>query len=230
MLFTIPAEPHIFETSPEQEKILNQFLILYADHEQNVASTTVQMIGSTKANLFACVSAGISALWGSREGGQNVAAIELIDEIRGSGLSVKEWFAKHKTREDFTQSTIFGHSAYKVKSPRSVIAKELFHNYFWGKSNAYIDTVREIELYTLQDNYFIEKNLYPNLEFYSAVIFQSLGIPKSMFTVMQALGKLPGWLAHWRELRVTENYKKARPRQIYKGEIGNKYIKIEDRK
>ena len=227
MLFSLPAEP--FEVDPYHEKILNKLWILYADHEQNVAATTVQLVGSTKANLFASISAGISALWGSREGGQSVVAIELIEDIIKNKNDFKSTLDKLKSSGTLLQSTIFGHSAYKAVSPRAIVAKDIFHEFASKYKTDITETALKIEEYTLNDPYFKENNLYPNLEFYSGIIFYTMGIPKNMFTLMQAIGKLPGWLAHWRELRISSDSKKARPRQIYSGEMNRSYTPIEKR-
>lgn len=229
MLFTIPAESEIYVAPQEIDKLLNQILILYADHEQNVAASTVQLVGSTKSNLFASISAGISALWGSREGGQSVAAIELLEKIIQSKKSVKEYLSDEKMKLELAKSNFLGHTAYVTKSPRSVVAREIFHNYFDNKKSSILDLSREVENFIDTDSYFKDKNLYTNLEFYSGIIFHEMGIPKRMFTVMQTIGKLPGWLAHWRELRIKSNFKKARPRQIYKGQMNLNYIPIENR-
>jgi citrate synthase len=228
MLFSVPAEK--YEVNPDHEKLLNQLWILYADHEQNVAATTVQLVGSTKANLFASISAGISALWGSREGGQSVAAVEMLEEIVNQSGNIKVYMEKLKSQGTLEQSTIFGHSAYKGVSPRAIAAKEIFHTFSKKYHTPLVDAAYQLEEFVLNDPYFKEKNLYPNLEFYSGVLFYSIGIPKNMFTLMQAIGKLPGWLAHWRELRLSGNYKKARPRQVYSGEMNRKYVSIEKRK
>ena len=227
MLFSVPAEP--YEIEPYQDKILNQLWILYADHEQNVAATTVQLVGSTKANLFASISAGISALWGSREGGQSVAAVELVEEIIKQKGDYKSVLNSIKGNENIFQSTIFGHSAYKTVSPRAIVAREIFHEFTKKYNSEIIDVALRVEEYVLNDSFFKDNNLYPNLEFYSGIIFYTLGIPKNMFTLMQAIGKLPGWLAHWRELRISGNTKKARPRQIYSGEMNRSYVPIEKR-
>lgn len=228
MVFSVPAEK--YEVDPYFDRVLNQLWILYADHEQNVAATTVQLVGSTKANLFASVSAGISALWGSREGGQSVAAVELIEDINRTGGDCKAYFEKLKGSEIITQSTFLGHAAYKTVSPRAIAAREVFHEFSRKYRNPVLETALKVEEYLINEPYFKERNLYPNLEFYSGVLFFSLGVPKNMFTLMQAIGKLPGWMAHWRELRINANYKKARPRQIYKGEMNRVYSPIEDRK
>jgi len=227
MMFAIPTEPYVIK--PEHDKILNQLWILYAEHEMNVAAATVEMIGSTQANLFASISAGMSALWGSREGGRNVAAVEMIEDIIRNGGDVKKYFEKFKAGGAKLDSNGFGHEAYKVKSPRAIVAQELFKNFFKDSKDPVVEMAFKIEDYVLNDSYFIKENLYPNLDFYSGVVFNSLGIPKNMFTVMQAIGKLPGWLAHWRQLRIQTKTSKARPRQIYNGKLNRVYTPIEKR-
>jgi len=228
MLFSVPAET--YEVNPDHEKLLNQFWILYADHEQNVAATTVQLVGSTKANLFASISAGISALWGSREGGQSIAAVEMVEDILENSYTIANYIEKLRKLNNLDQSTVLGHNAYKGVSPRAVVAREIFHEYVKKYPGKLTETALQLEEAILKDPFFQDKNLYPNLEYYSGIVFYSMGIPKNMFTLMQAIGKLPGWLAHWRELRLSGNYKKARPRQIYTGEMNRKYIPIEQRK
>jgi citrate synthase len=227
MMFSLPAES--YEVDTYLDKVLNQLWILYADHEQNVAATTVRLTGSTKANVFASVSAGISALWGSREGGQSVAAVELIEDIIKSGGDYKNYLEKLKSDDKLVHSTFLGHSAYKGTSQRSIVAGSVFHEFNKKYTNPLTEMATKVEEYLLTDSYYKEKKLYPNLEFYSGIIFQNMGIPKEMFTLMQAIGKLPGWLAHWRELRLNPNYPKARPRQIYKGELNKTYIPIDKR-
>ncbi|MEI7012260.1 citrate/2-methylcitrate synthase [Leptospira licerasiae] len=229
MLFSIPSVK--YQPSEEHDRILNQLWILYADHEQNVSNTTVQLIGSTQANIFASVSSAINALWGSREGGRQVAAVELIEDIIKSKLSVPEFFERMKKGEYQLHSTCFGHDAYKVKSKRSTIAQKLFIDFYKQKK---LDPIAEVALqvddFVSKDSFYLEKNLYPNLEFYSAILFHSLGIPKELFTAMQAIGKLPGWLAHWREQRIGVNAShKVRPRQIFTGETHRKYRQILER-
>jgi citrate synthase len=229
MLFSIPAESENFPVSEKLDRILNQFWILYADHEQNVAASTVQLVGSTKANLFASIAAGISALWGSREGGQSEAAMELIEKIIASKKSVADYLSDPKIRAELSKSNFLGHSAYITKSPRSVVARELFHAYFASERSTVLDVALEVESFIDSNAFYKDKNLYTNLEFYSAILFNSMGIPKNMFTVMQTIGKLPGWLAHWRELRIKSNFKKARPRQIYVGAMNRVYSSIDKR-
>lgn len=228
MLFSIPSKDYI--PTEDIDRILNQLWILYADHEQNVSNTTVQVIGSTQANLFASISSAINALWGPREGGRQVAAVGLIEDILKSRKSVPEYFEKFKGDSEKLFGNGFGHKAYEAKSRRAIIASKLFHDFYKKNPIGPIAEVAlKIEEYMQNDEYYINQNLYPNLEFYSAVIFNSLGIPKELFTAMQVIGKLPGWLAHWREQRVSGNYSKARPKQIYSGEMGRKYIPLSER-
>lgn len=217
MLFSLPTQMN-YEVPKEHEEVLNKLWILYSEHEQNAAATIVQLVGSTQANLFASISSGIAALWGSREGGQNVAAVEMIEDIIDFGGDPKKYFNRIKKGEMQLQSTGFGHTAYNGKSPRSILAREIFLSYFKNKKvDRVVELAHKIDEIVSRDSYFTERNLYPNLEFYSGVIFHSLGIPKSMFTAMQLIGKLPGWMAHWRDLRNKGIYKKVRPRQIYDG-------------
>lgn len=227
MLFSVPSEPYL--VPKDQDRLLNQLWILYGDHEQNVAATTVQLIGSTKANLFASISAGISALWGSREGGQSVAAVEFLENILKSGKDYKTYLSDASVREDLTKANFLGHEAYNVKSPRAIVAREIFREFFKTHHSPLVDLVFEVDEYISNESFFANKSLYPNLEFYSGILFNSIGIPKNMFTLMQAIGKLPGWLAHWRELRIRSNFKKARPRQIYIGNLNKTHIPVEKR-
>jgi citrate synthase len=225
MVFSVPTEK--YEVNPYYEKLLNQLWILYAEHEQNVAATTVQLVGSTKANLFASISAGISALWGSREGGQSVAAVELLEEIMKRNGDHKLVIEELKNTDNM--STFLGHTAYKNKSPRAIVAKGLFNDFCNTHKSSLLETAKKVEEYLLSNSYFVERNLYPNLEFYSGVMFYSMGIPKNMFTLMQSIGKLPGWMAHWRELRINPISKKPRPRQVYIGEMNRTYKPIDQR-
>ena len=227
MLFSVPSEP--YKVPEDHDKLLNQLWILYGDHEQNVAATTVQLVGSTKANLFASISAGISALWGSREGGQSVAAVELLENILKSGKDYKTYLSDATVRADLAKANFMGHEAYKVKSPRAIVAREIFQEYFKTHHSPLVALAFNVDDYISNDSFFKDKNRYPNLEFYSGILFNSIGIPKNMFTLMQAIGKLPGWLAHWRELRIRSNFKKARPRQIYIGKVGQSYLPVDKR-
>jgi citrate synthase len=224
MLFSVPTQK--YEVPSYYEKVINKLWILYAEHEQNAASTIVQLVGSTQANLFASISSGISALWGSREGGQNVAAVELIEEIIHSGQTTKSFLESIKNGKKELISNGFGHPAYNVRSPRSIVAKELFANFYQShKIDKIAEIAFEIDEICSSDPFFIENRIYPNLEFYSGVIYNSMGIPKSFFTVMQVIGKLPGWMAHWRELRIKGVYNRPRPKQIYVGAMDKKIQK-----
>ncbi|MBP9888009.1 MAG: citrate synthase [Leptospiraceae bacterium] len=227
MLFSVPSESYI--VPPDHDKLLNQLWILYGDHEQNVAATTVQLVGSTKANLFASISAGISALWGSREGGQSVAAVELLENILKSGKDYKSYLNDPAIKSELVKANFLGHEAYKAKSPRAIVAREIFQEFFKTHHSPLVDLAFEVDDYITNESFFKDQNLYPNLEFYSGILFNSLGIPKNMFTLMQAIGKLPGWLAHWRELRIKSNFKKARPRQIYIGKMNKTYLPVDKR-
>ena len=227
MLFATPASSYTH--SPYHARILNQFWILYAEHEQNVSTAAVEIVGSTQANVFASIAAGITALWGTREGGRNVAAIELLEDIINTGGDYKKYFEKFKSEEKLLYPNGFGHRAYDVISPRARIARNLFLDFY--KNNPIDKTAAlamEIDEYILNDPFFVEKKFYPNIEFYSGAIFNSIGIPKEMFSVMQAIGKLPGWIAHWKELQLNVRY--VRPRQIYNGSLNRQYIPIDHRK
>lgn len=229
MLHTIEAEGD-YEVPADFEKVLNQLWILYADHEQNVSATTVQIIGSTMANLFASISAGISAQWGSREGGRPVAAVELLEDIARSGLPAETYFERYKSGETELRSNGFGQKAYDVVSPRTRVARKVFQNFYRDrKLDKVEEKALEVDEFIWNDSFFMEKMIYPNLEFYSGVIFHTLGIPKELFTSMQVIGRLPGWMAHWRELRKIGENSKIRPRQIYVGENNRKYIPITSR-
>lgn len=229
MLHTIGAEGE-YVVPPEFDRVLNQLWILYAEHEQNVSATTINIIGSTRANLFASVSAAISAQWGSREGGRPVAAIGLLEEIQKSGVDVKSYFEKFKSGDAELRSNGFGQKAYDVVSPRTKVARKVFHEFYKNrKLDPLEEMAMEVEKVVTSDSFFQEKLIYPNLEFYSGVIFHTLGIPKELFTSMQVIGRLPGWMAHWRELRKIGENSKVRPRQIYVGENNRKYIPIDSR-
>jgi citrate synthase len=229
MLHTVPAVGE-YIVPQEFDRVLNQLWILYADHEQNVSATTVQIIGSTMANLFASISASICAQWGSREGGRPVAAVGLLEDIMRSGLEVPAYFERFKSGEKELHSNGFGQKAYDVVSPRAKVARKVFHQFFQNrKLDPIVEMAMKVDEFAWKDDYLMKNNLYPNLEFYSGVILHTLGIPKEMFTAMQVIGRLPGWMAHWRELRKTGESSKIRPRQIYVGENARKYIPISSR-
>lgn len=228
MLFSIPAEP--YEVPEVYDSILNRLWILYAEHGFNLATTTVYLLGSAQANLFASVSAGVSALWGSREGGQTVPAIEFIEDIIKNGGDYKSYFEQIKAGKIEIKTNVLGEPAYKVKSLRSILARDLFLEYFKTEPvDPIADMALKIDEYTSADPFFDENNFFPNIDFYSSVIFNNMGIPQSMFTLMQAIGKLPGWLSHWREIWLNKNYTKARPRRIYKGDVDKEYVPLDKR-
>ena len=228
MLFSTPSSHYV---PPEEHiKILNKIWILYAEHEQNVSTAAVEIIGSTQANVFASINAGVTALWGTREGHRNAGALELLEDILHNGIDYREYFDRFKDAEADLYPLGFGHKAYDVTSPRAVLAREMFVDFY--KTNPLDDLARlamEVDEYILNDSHFQKKRFYPNLEFYSGVIFYSLGIPKEMFSVMQAIGKLPGWIAHWREIQRKDKYQYVSPRQIYDGNTNKKYRKMSER-
>lgn len=229
MMHTVPAAGP-YEVSESFDRILNQFWILHADHEQNVSNTAVQLVGSTQANLFASISSAIMAQWGAREGGRPMAAVSLIEDIIKTKTPVKDYFERFKSGQAKMHSNGFGQKAYDVVSPRAKVARKIFLDFYKNrKLTPFEDVAHQIDSLVWEDSFFIEKLLYPNLEFYSGVVFHTLGIPKSMFSVMQTIGRLPGWLAHWKEQRKKGDFSKFRPKQIYVGELQRKYIPVQNR-
>ena len=215
MMFDSPVLP--YRISEEAVRILNVLLILHADHEQNCSTTTVRTIGSAQVNLYATISAGISALSGPLHGGANQQVVEMLRTIEREG-STEKYFARVKDSKDPTKLMGFGHRVYKTFDPRAKIIKEECHK-FLNKMNIndpLLEVAREVEKTALNDEYFVKRNLYPNVDFYSGIVYRALGIPENMFTVMFALARLPGWIAHWREMIGMET-KIVRPRQIYVG-------------
>ncbi|WP_185852234.1 citrate synthase [Blattabacterium cuenoti] len=216
MFFSIPNKS--YEQSPIIADALNKILILHADHEQNCSTTTVRLLGSAHVGLFSSISAGMSALWGRLHGGANQAVIEMLESILQSGGNIKKWIEKAKNKKDPFRLMGFGHRIYKNFDPRARIAKKVAENVIQqlGISDPILELAKNLENDALQDSYFIEKKLYPNIDFYSGIIYQAIGIPKDMFTVMFALGRLPGWMAHWKEMKLNRE-PIGRPRQIYIG-------------
>ncbi|GBF50800.1 citrate synthase [Leptospira ryugenii] len=228
MMHSVPAKR--YEVPEEFDRLLNQIWILHADHEQNVSNTAVQVVGSTKANLFACISAGIMAQWGAREGGRPTAAIELMEDIIKSRTSVVDYFERFKRGEVKLHSNGFGQKAYDAVSPRAKVARGIIHDFYRNRKLDQIEeTALKIDEVVWNDQYFIDHLLYPNLEYYSGLVFHTLGIPKTMFSVMQVIGRLPGWLAHWKEQRKKGDFSKVRPKQIYVGENQRKYVPVQSR-
>ncbi|MGE4620372.1 MAG: citrate synthase, partial [Planctomycetota bacterium] len=217
MMFRVPAEP--YHVDPEVERALNLLLILHADHEQNCSTATVRMVGSAQTNLYACISAGITALWGSRHGGANQAVLEQLDMIHQSGQEVDKFVDMVKDKNSTARLMGFGHRVYKNYDPRAKIIKEACDRLLdhLGVQDPLLEIARRLEEAALNDSYFIDRNLYPNVDFYSGIMYRAIGIPTDMFTVMFALGRLPGWIAHWLEMRSDPDDRIHRPRQIYTG-------------
>ena len=229
MMFAVPSEE--YEVSPVLEKALNQLLILHADHEQNCSTSTVRMIGSSGANLYAAIAGGILALWGPLHGGANQAVIEMLEEIKASGGDFKNFIDDVKNKRNNRRLMGFGHRVYKNFDPRAKILKKMCDEVLThlGIKDPLLDIAKSMEEVALRDDYFVSKKLYPNVDFYSGIIYRALGIPTDMFTVMFALGRLPGWIAHWKEMVEDKDTKIGRPRQVYTGEKVRHYVAIDNR-
>ncbi|CAM3943535.1 MULTISPECIES: citrate synthase [Tsukamurella] len=223
MTFGFPAEP--YEVDPEIVKALDMLLILHADHEQNCSTSTVRLVGSSNANLFTSISGGINALWGPLHGGANQAVLEMLDDIKASGGDTKDFMNKVKNKQDGVKLMGFGHRVYKNYDPRAAIVKQTADRIFelLGVSDELLDIAKGLEDVALHDDYFIERKLYPNVDFYTGLIYRAMGFPTRMFTVLFALGRLPGWIAHWREMHEDPSTKIGRPRQIYTGYTARDY-------
>ncbi|MDN6279923.1 MAG: citrate synthase [Psychroflexus sp.] len=219
-----------YKVDPVIASALNKLLILHADHEQNCSTSTVRIVGSSHAGLFASISAGISALWGPLHGGANQAVIEMLEGIKADGGDTKKYMAKAKDKEDPFRLMGFGHRVYKNFDPRARIIKQSADDVLanLGVEDPVLDIAKGLEKEALEDDYFVKRKLYPNVDFYSGIIYRSLGIPTEMFTVMFALGRLPGWIAQWREMRLGKE-PIGRPRQVYTGEKLRSYKDIEKR-
>ena len=229
MMFSVPAES--YEISPEAERALDLLLILHADHEQNCSTSTVRLVGSAQANLFASISAGICALWGPLHGGANQEVMEMLEQIRSSGEPVDNFIAKAKDKKSDFRLMGFGHRVYKNYDPRARIIKKACDGVLarLQRQDPLLDIAKRLEEVALKDEYFVERKLYPNVDFYSGIIYRALGIPTNMFTVMFALGRLPGWIAQWKEQIENPNAKIGRPRQIYTGPTEHPYQAIGER-
>jgi citrate synthase len=229
MMFAVPAEP--YHVSPTIVHALKQLLILHADHEQNCSTSTVRMVGSSEANLFASVSAGIDALWGPLHGGANQAAMEMLENIRHDGGDIDKYVKKAKDPKDPFRLSGFGHRVYKNYDPRARILKGTADRVIGelGKRDELLDLAKQLEGVALTDEYFIERKLYPNVDFYSGLIYRAMGFPTNTFPVLFAIGRLPGWIAHWREANESSKTKLGRPRQIYSGATERKYVPIDQR-
>ena len=223
MMFAVPAEE--YKIDPEIVAALNLLLILHADHEQNCSTSTVRLVGSSLANLYGAISAGILALWGPRHGGANQEVLEMLEGIKKSGLSVKKIVEQAKDKNSSFRLNGFVHRVYKNFDPRAKIIKVACDKVLnkLGIKDPLLDIAKELEEAALNDPYFVERKLYPNVDFYSGIIYRALGIPTNMFTVMFAMGRLPGWIAQWKEMIEDPNMKIGRPRQIYTGAIETPY-------
>jgi citrate synthase len=229
MMFDSPVKPYIIDE--DVVKALNVFWILHADHEQNCSTSAVRLVGSARVNLYAAISAGIAALWGPLHGGANQAVIEMLTAIAEGGGNIKPFIERAKDRNDPFRLMGFGHRVYKTYDPRAKIMKEMCHKLL-DKLNIHdpmLDLAKELEQVALKDAYFIDHNLYPNVDFYSGIVLKAIGIPLNMFTVMFAIGRLPGWIAQWKESMDDPNWKLCRPRQIYTGPQMREYIPIDQR-
>jgi citrate synthase len=226
MTFGFPAEP--YDLDPIKVKALDQLLILHADHEQNCSTSTVRMVGSSHANLFASVSAGINALFGPLHGGANQAVLDMLEKIRADGGDVNEFVRKVKNKEGGAKLMGFGHRVYKNWDPRAAIIKKTADQLLesLGQRDELLDIAFQLEQLALSDEYFIERKLYPNVDFYTGLIYRALGFPPKMFTVLFALGRLPGWIAQWHEMIEDPELKIARPRQLYVGPTERKYVHV----
>ena len=229
MLFGVPTEEYVVD--PEIDWALNLLLILHADHEQNCSTSTVRLVGSSGANMFASVAAGICALWGRLHGGANQEVMEMLELIHKDGDNVDKYIALAKDKKSKFRLMGFGHRVYKNFDPRAKIIKKACDAVLakMGKRDPLLEIAKRLEEHALQDPYFIEHKLYPNVDFYSGIIYKAIGIPINMFTVMFALGRLPGWLGNWKEMLASPNTKIGRPRQIYTGPTATNYVPIEQR-
>jgi citrate synthase len=229
MMFATPCEE--YEVDPVVEKVLDLLLILHADHEQNCSTSTVRLVGSSMVNLFASVSAGINALWGRSHGGANQEVIEMLAEIRDEGITTRQFVERAKAGDDRARLMGFGHRVYKNFDPRMKIIKKACFDVLekLGVRTKLLEIAVELEEIALKDDYFVERKLYPNVDFYSGVIYNAIGTPANMFTAIFALGRLPGWIAQWVEMHEDPAFKIGRPRQIYTGPTKHDYVPLDQR-
>jgi citrate synthase len=228
MMFALPVED--YKVDPVVSKALNKLLILHADHEQNCSTSTVRLVGSSKANVYSSISAGISALWGPLHGGANQEVIEMLEEIKNNGGDVQKYVEKAKDKNSGFRLFGFGHRVYKNFDPRAKIIKQAADEVLdkLGINDPILEIAKGLEKAALNDEYFVSRKLYPNVDFYSGIIYRALGIPTNMFTVMFAIGRLPGWIAQWSELR-TQKQAIGRPRQIYTGPVVKSFVDMNKR-
>jgi citrate synthase len=228
MMFGMPTED--YQLDPVIVDAMNKLLILHADHEQNCSTSTVRIVGSSQANLYSSISAGVAALWGPLHGGANQAVIEMLEMIKNDGGNIDSWIARAKDKNDSFRLMGFGHRVYKNFDPRARIIKKACDDVLdkLGINDPILEIAKKLEAHALQDEYFIERKLYPNVDFYSGIIYRAIGIPTEMFTVMFAIGRLPGWIAQWKEM-IERSEPIGRPRQIYNGFTNRNYVPIEQR-
>lgn len=228
MMFAVPADD--YEVDPVMVDALDKLLILHADHEQNCSTSTVRIVGSSRASLYSSISAGINALWGPLHGGANQAVIEMLENIKNDGGDTKKYIDKAKDKNDPFRLMGFGHRVYKNFDPRARIIKKAADSVLekLGVNDPILDIAKHLEEVALKDDFFVSKKLYPNVDFYSGIIYRAMGIPTEMFTVMFALGRLPGWIAQWKEMR-ENNEPIGRPRQIYTGKTQRSYTEMSKR-
>jgi len=228
LMFKLPTEP--YKVDPKVVAALDKLFILHADHEQNCSTSTVRIVGSSHAGLFASISAGVSALWGPLHGGANQAVLEMLEEIHNNGGDVAKFVLKAKDKDDPFRLMGFGHRVYKNFDPRATIIKKAADDVLGslGVDDPLLDIAKQLEKVALEDEYFKSRNLYPNVDFYSGIIYRAMGIPVEMFTVLFAIGRLPGWIAQWKEMRVNKE-PIGRPRQVYTGYTLRPFKEIKDR-
>jgi citrate synthase len=229
MTFGLPAEP--YEVDPEVARALDMLFILHADHEQNCSTSTVRMVGSSQANLFASISAGINALFGPLHGGANAAVLSMLEGIRDADGNTDDFVAKVKNKEPGVRLMGFGHRVYKNYDPRAAIVRDTARGIIekLGGGDELLDIAMKLEDYALNDDYFVERKLYPNVDFYTGLIYQAMGFPTEMFTVLFAIGRLPGWIAHWREMIEDPDTRIGRPRQVYTGPSERDFVPMDQR-
>ena len=229
MMFAVPSEP--YEIDPDFAEALNLLLIVHADHEQNCSTSTVRMVGSSNANLFSSISAGICALWGPLHGGANEACVNMLKQIADDGCNVKKYVDMAKDKSDNFRLMGFGHRVYKNYDPRATIIKTACDKLLakMERKDPLFDVAQQLEEVALKDPYFVERKLYPNVDFYSGIIYRAMGIPNQMFTVLFAIGRLPGWIAHWTEMHQSDTKRIGRPRQIYTGYTQRDFVPVENR-
>ena len=228
LMFALPTDK--YKADPVVVGALDKLFILHADHEQNCSTSTVRMVGSSHASLFASISAGVSALWGPLHGGANQAVLEMLEEIQNNGGDVEKYIAKAKDKDDSFRLMGFGHRVYKNFDPRAKIIKKAADDVLGalGVEDPILDIAKKLEQAALEDEYFKSRNLYPNVDFYSGIIYRAMGIPTQMFTVLFAIGRLPGWIAQWKEMRL-RNEPIGRPRQVYIGENLREFKAVNER-